>query len=104
MHPHNPRKKGSTIDVYTEFPWDALCAEVAKLHVHRRALGQVIELPYAVAANDEGAGEPTGSVLPLATRLATHEPKNQQSQLDTEWRRRESNPGPRALGYDVYAT
>ncbi|MFY0570077.1 hypothetical protein ACN28E_40485 [Archangium lansingense] len=28
---HTPRKSGNTIDLYTTFPWEALCAEVAKL-------------------------------------------------------------------------
>lgn len=89
---HNPSKKSSTIDLYTEFPWDSLCAEVAKLNVRRSERGQLIELPQAVAVNGEGAGEPIRSVLPLATGLATSTDKTEQSQLDTEWRRRESKP------------
>jgi hypothetical protein len=32
---HGPGKS-SIMDVYTTFPWDALCAEVAKLQVVRR--------------------------------------------------------------------
>jgi len=32
---HTP-KKGSAIDLYTTFPWESLCEEVAKLKIHRR--------------------------------------------------------------------
>jgi hypothetical protein len=34
---HNPQKNGSSIDVYTTFPWEALCAEVAKLRINPRS-------------------------------------------------------------------
>ena len=34
---HNPGKNGSAIDMYTTFPWEALCAEMAKLRVVRRS-------------------------------------------------------------------
>ncbi|MDI3287338.1 hypothetical protein [Polyangium sp. 15x6] len=51
---HNPHKKQSTIDIYTEFPWDALCAEVAKLRVKRVVLAQVVPLPLAKVAGAPG--------------------------------------------------
>ncbi len=47
---HNPQKKGSSIDVYTTFPWEALCREVAKLVIHRRSPDNLVELRAAVAA------------------------------------------------------
>ena len=40
---HTPRKQ-STIDVYTEFPWESLCTEVAKLKIRREVRGEVIRL------------------------------------------------------------
>jgi integrase len=36
---HTP-KRDAAIDVYTEFPWPALCGEVAKLNVRRRPAGE----------------------------------------------------------------
>ena len=35
---HNPGKGHGTIDLYTTFPWEALCAKVAKLKVSRPQL------------------------------------------------------------------
>ena len=95
---HNPRKNGSTIDVYTEFPWDALCGEVGKLKLVRP---EPVALPPESAtgvqptpADAEKAGELDSSDPPLATRLATREPIPESFQGDMGWRRRESNPGP----------
>jgi integrase len=99
---HNPKKKGSSIDVYTTFPWEAFCGEVQKLVVRRRAADNVVEMRATAVAS---AG-PVGGELPcseggprweipmvsreLATSLAT-------SAVDSEgihdlklWRRRES--------------
>ena len=92
---HNPRKRGSTIDVYTEFPWESLCAEVAKLKVQRRERGRIISLPLAAAAGkpaQSGGGEAV-----LATPLATPPAKGVSFQEGNSWRRRESNPGPEVL-------
>ncbi len=98
---HNPRKNGSTIDIYTEFPWEALCGEVAKLKIARRepepppAEAPPAETTRAVpeveAENAERAGEPGGSDPPFATRLATREAIPESFQSVTGWRRRESN-------------
>lgn len=65
---HNPGKKQSTIDIYTEFPWEALCGEVAKLKVKQlERLGEVVVLPLAMAAGAEGAeGRAAGPLV--ATR------------------------------------
>lgn len=41
---HGPR--GDIINVYSSFPWPALCAEVAKLKIDMRG-GQVIEAEFA---------------------------------------------------------
>lgn len=93
---HNPKKNGSTIDIYTEFPWEALCAEVAKLKLVRREPETPLPEANADVAemaenNAERAGEPLCSDLPFATRLATREAIPESIQSVTEWRRRESN-------------
>ncbi len=47
---HTP-KKGSTIDLYTTFPWPALCEEVAKLRVQRKVTHcEVIPLRAAASS------------------------------------------------------
>ena len=106
---HTPHK-GSTIDIYTEFPWEALCGEVAKLKLPR----PVIILPpppdpatagdAAAGPDAETAGEPRGSDPLFATRLATREPIPEEKQTVRRWRRRESNPGPQVLNDDFYTT
>jgi integrase len=49
---HTPRK-GGAIDLYTTFPWEALCEEVAKLKVRRQTShGDVVPL-RAMAASEQ---------------------------------------------------
>jgi hypothetical protein len=107
---HNPRKTGSSIDVYTTFPWEALCGEVAKLRIQRRTPGNVIELRAAVAATGAPDGEPPEPPAPeppapaprsgrgtpalsrsFATPLARHAADSKGIRGDARWRRRESN-------------
>jgi hypothetical protein len=76
---HTPRKSASAIDLYTMFPWEALCAEVAKLKVQRHERGQLVRLRLAASAEKESPEAPDGA-RGLATSLAA------------VWRRRESNP------------
>jgi len=64
---HNPGK-GSTIDLYTTFPWESLCAEVAKLDVKRAAPAAVIAL---TAARGGGGGIDRQRLPRVGTRLAT---------------------------------
>ena len=40
---------------YTHFEWGVVCREVAKLKVHRRAAGEVLQLPIAQASGAEKA-------------------------------------------------
>jgi hypothetical protein len=115
---HNPQKKGSSIDVYTTFPWDALCREVAKLVIHRRSPDNLVELRAAVAAAgsrsddspDGGPFDPDPARPPigpsprnrglsraLATPLATPAADSKGIRDVSSWRRRESNPGPEVL-------
>ncbi|HYO71316.1 MAG TPA: hypothetical protein VEU33_35085 [Archangium sp.] len=47
---HTPRKSVNTIDIYTTFPWEALCSEVAKLKVQRYERVQFARLPLATSA------------------------------------------------------
>ena len=99
---HTPRKQ-STIDVYTEFPWDSLCAEVAKLKIHRDLRGEVVPIRRAVNADVLGPEEEPGkagsksSMIPseLATPLATPDGNHEEWTVVGRWRRRESNPGPK---------
>ena len=118
---HNPRKTGSSIDVYTTFPWEALCGEVAKLRIQRRTPGNVVALRAAVAATGPSGDEPPEPPAPeppapsprsgprnrglarsFATRLATHAADSKGIRGDVRWRRRESNPGPGVLGTCSY--
>src|SRR5690349_16249898 len=57
---HTPRKSGNTIDLYTTFPWETLCAEVAKLKVQRQERGQLARLPLAASAEKESPSSPDG--------------------------------------------
>jgi hypothetical protein len=113
---HNPQKKGSSIDVYTTFPWEALCREVAKLVIHRRSPDNLVELRAAVSvATAAGSGSkdppdddpfdpPPAPTAPtstprnrglsrsLATPLATPAADSKGIRDLSLWRRRESNP------------
>ncbi len=93
---HTPRKSGSAIDLYTTFPWEALCAEVAKLKVQRHERGQLVRLPLAASAEKESPEAPDGA-RGLATSLATVSRKAESFPGDAMWRRRESNPRPKAF-------
>jgi len=111
---HNPRKTGSSIDVYTTFPWEALCGEVAKLRIQRRTPDNIVALRAAVAATGAFDDEPPephppappprsggprnrGLARSLATPLATPVADSKGIRDLSSWRRRESNPGPEAL-------
>jgi hypothetical protein len=98
---HTPRKSGNTIDLYTTFPWEALCAEVAKLKVQRHERGQLARLALAASAEKENPGSPAGD-RGFATSLATASRKAESFPGDTEWRRRESNPRPNALRLSTF--
>ena len=71
---HTPRRKGSAIDDYTEFPWDALCAEVAKLRIERAPRGRVIALPR-VAQVGETTSELTTVLLQSSTEPCNYKGK-----------------------------
>ncbi len=77
---HGPR--GDIMNVYTTLPWHLLCEEVAKLKIERRK-GQLIALPKAV-----GAENFTTELLQPAQVTRNKEERN--------WRRWESNPGPKS--------
>jgi len=115
---HNLKKKGSSIDVYTTFPWEALCAEVAKLRISRRSKPDLAATIIGAGAADHpcvttsaagptspppapggepGSSDPQGPKnpivsRPLATVFATSEDNSERNQLLERWRRRESNP------------
>jgi len=57
MCTHTP-KKGSAIDLYATFPWEALCEEIAKLRVRRASnLGDVVELRAVAGGKRAPQGE-----------------------------------------------
>jgi len=57
---HGP--EGDIVSLYTTLPWDALCAEVAKLKIDVRA-GQLLELRKA-ASSGGNSGRGDGHLLP----------------------------------------
>jgi len=50
---HGPRRE--IVDVYTSFPWPALCAEVAKLRIRLRGVESIAHLATAVATASASA-------------------------------------------------
>ncbi len=85
-------RKGNIVDLYTEFSWGALCAEVSKLRITREQ-PRIVELKVAAAAGARlGAGQPESGGF--NTVLNTVEDDPERSQQLEGWRRRESNPGP----------
>jgi hypothetical protein len=66
---HAPRK-GGAIDLYTTFPWEALCEEVAKLKVQRRTShGDIVPL-RAIAASKQN--QPVASAAFYRSSTADH--------------------------------
>ena len=55
---HNPKKTGSSIDVYTTFPWEALCREVEKLVVRRHDPRQRAQMRAVALTSAPPNGEP----------------------------------------------
>lgn len=51
------------IDVYTEFPWDALCGEVVKMKIVRRILVPAEGAPVMTAWKEGAVGGGGGGVL-----------------------------------------
>jgi hypothetical protein len=49
---HTPTRRAA-IDLYMNMPWDACCAEVAKLKLNRREPGKVVVLPKAVGTDHD---------------------------------------------------
>ncbi len=64
---HGP--SGDIMDIYTTLPWEAPCAEVAKLKVQRR-VGQVSALPRAVQVGEKTLGRTTGDTTVSGTPTA----------------------------------
>ena len=93
---HNPGKSGKTVDLYTSFPWTSLATEIAKLQVERRVHRKVLPAK-AVGAERESPSESTEDSEGLATGLATVLAAPSSGRDDSWWRRRESNPRPKAV-------
>jgi hypothetical protein len=91
---HNPKKKGSSIDVYTTFPWEAFCAEIQKLVIRERpttprSLHRPAEnLPAPTTERDWKIPMISGE---LATSFATSAVDSEGIQAVKSWRRRESS-------------
>ena len=76
---HTPRK-GSAIDLYTTFPWEALCEEVSKLKVQRRSdYGDVV--PLRALASGTADAAPTENRA-LATAASYRLPTADRKSLD----------------------
>ena len=82
---HNPGKSGRTIDLYTSFTWESLCAEIQKL--------LVVRTPTSAGPARCAENAPAG----LATVLAPVIVQVIDDQQDHWWRRRESNPRPKEV-------
>lgn len=79
---HTPRK-GSAIDLYTTFPWEALCEEVSKLNVQRRtSYGDVVPL-HAIAdgALERAPEENQALALAASYRFPTARRKSRKSNV-----------------------
>src|SRR5216684_2977300 len=59
---HGP--EGDIVSLYTTLPWDALCAEVAKLRIEP-LVGQLLELRKAANSNGEPGADGAGLLPPL---------------------------------------
>ncbi|MFC1610554.1 tyrosine-type recombinase/integrase [Myxococcota bacterium] len=68
---HTPRKRDKAIDVYTEFPWESLCAEIAKLDIKRLHLDNVVTLTATGTSPGAQTVQLPEISSALATRLAT---------------------------------
>ncbi|MCB9718842.1 MAG: tyrosine-type recombinase/integrase [Myxococcales bacterium] len=103
---HPSAKKATAFAGYTEFSWSDFCGEVAKLKVDTpRPLQVVAPRPDSFAV---GVGAPPTSAdtkspkwrtsrPKFATPVATVKKKALENPGLIEWRRRESNPGPKAF-------
>ena len=118
---HPSAKKATAFAGYTEFQWADYCRELSKLSVDVPADFGVVALPMVVHgefSNDDDddprppprpgpahaaapatrvTAGPNRASLKLATVLATENEKALENPGLGEWRRRESNPGPRAF-------
>jgi hypothetical protein len=79
---HNPKKKGSSIDLYTTFPWEAFCGEVQKLvirgsHVFLTEVGEGL-LRHAPASAECWSPPERGLVVDAASRSAPSNPRRGQ--------------------------
>lgn len=78
---HTPRK-GSAIDLYTTFPWEALCEEVSKLRVQRRSdHGEIVPLRALAGGGADVA--PTENQA-LATAVSYRFPTADRKSLDSQ--------------------
>ena len=76
---HTP-KGSSAIDLYTTFPWQSLCEEVAKLKVHRRSgRGDVVQLRTAAAS---GGASPAPEDQEVASLASYQFPTKRENQSD----------------------
>ncbi len=107
---HPSEKKATAFAGYTEFSWIEFCIEVAKLNV---AIPKPASAPAQPLALAIGQSEPTStspsspttsrpSRPQLVTVLATPKEKALEDPGLSQWRRRESNPGPEAIKQGFY--
>ncbi len=89
-------------------PWEALCAEVAKLRVDPPVKDESEAMQKAVGSDLEPASLTTELTTILTTVLQSRMTRlvvvgiKGASRKSGWWRRRESNPGPNAFSRRVY--
>ncbi|MCA9650333.1 MAG: hypothetical protein KC501_10515 [Myxococcales bacterium] len=103
---HPSAKKATAFAGYTEFSWADFCCEVAKLRVDAPPPLRVVrDRPASFAIGAGAPPPPNDTTSPkwrpsrpkFATPLATLKEKPQGFPGVGWWRRRESNPGPKAF-------
>ena len=107
---HPSTKKATAFAGYTEFSWADFCTEVAKLHIEvPMPAVQVARAAVAVGSGEDASGPDDDDPAPLrptrpqlVTVLVTPKEKAQESPGLSQWRRRESNPGPEAVEQGFY--
>jgi len=79
------------MDLYTSVEWGRLCEEVAKLKLEPR---EKLDRPVEELTKFRHPKRPAGSV-PGTKRDQDQKQRSPRNSGASEWRRRESNPGPK---------
>jgi hypothetical protein len=98
---HTPRK-GSAIDLYTTFPWEALCEEVSKLKVQRRTSpGDVRPLRAIAGGAAKSRGEENRAVASPAFYRFSTDDRNESNSKEKSGGGAGSRIPPSDVGLDT---